>query len=43
MSLLLDFLQVDAVFMPVRKVSYKVEDSRQNNEVTGRINFRNLD
>lgn len=28
----IDFLQVDAVFMPVRKVSYKVEDSRQNNE-----------
>jgi DNA-directed RNA polymerase subunit alpha len=29
----IDFLQVDAVFMPVRKVSYKVEDCRQNNEV----------
>jgi len=28
----IDFLQVDAVFMPVRKVNYKVEDSRQNNE-----------
>ena len=28
----IDFLQVDAVFMPVRKVSYKVEDSNQNNE-----------
>ena len=28
----IDFLQVDAVFMPVRKVSYKVEDSRQNND-----------
>ena len=28
----IDFLQVDAVFMPVRKVSYKVEDSRQSDE-----------
>ena len=28
----IDFLQVDAVFMPVRKVSYTVEDSRHNNE-----------
>ena len=28
----IDFLQVDAVFMPVRKVSYKVEDSNQSNE-----------
>jgi DNA-directed RNA polymerase subunit alpha len=29
----IDFLHVDAVFMPVRKVSYKVEDSRQNSEL----------
>jgi DNA-directed RNA polymerase subunit alpha len=28
----IDFLQVDAVFMPVRKVSYTVDDSRHNNE-----------
>ena len=29
----IDFLHVDAVFMPVRKVSYKVEDSRQKSEL----------
>ena len=28
----IDFLKVDAVFMPVRKVSYKVEDYRHSNE-----------
>jgi DNA-directed RNA polymerase subunit alpha len=29
----LDFLQIDAVFMPVRKVNYTIEDSRVGNTV----------
>jgi len=30
----IDFLQIDAVFMPVRRVKYSVEDARQGSSIT---------